>query len=188
MNHRSWKSDSPHENLTSRGVIFQRFLHIENKFLYPRNEVLEVYLFHHSCLSVCPSVSPSVKKWFLYNNSSSIWHTMIIFHIYIELDLMRTFVYLGSKGQRSNLDFNLFLPFPHHSSIYLEYNNDTSQMYWPRPEKDLYWFWRQRIKAQATEIRSIYADDSNVSIGSLVRENTTRYIANQNKKKNENLA
>ena len=36
--------------------------------------------------------------------------------------------------------------------------------------------------SQATEIRSIYADDSNVSIGSLVRENTTRYLANQNKK------
>ena len=37
-------------------------------------------------------------------------------------------------------------------------------------------------KSQATEIRSIYADDSNVSIGSLVRENATRYLANQNKK------
>ena len=35
---------------------------------------------------------------------------------------------------------------------------------------------------QATEIRSIYADDFNVSIGSLFRENTTRYLANQNKK------
>ena len=32
----------------------------------------------------------------------------------------------------------------------------------------------QSVRAQATEIRSIYADDSNVSIGSLVRENVTR--------------
>ena len=70
------------------------------------------------CLSVCPSVCPSVKKWLLYNNSSSVWHTMMILHIYVDLDPRRTSVDFGSKGQSWNLDFKLFLPFPHHSSIY----------------------------------------------------------------------
>ena len=75
---------------------------------------MEVNWFQHICLSVCPSV----KKWFLYNNSSSVWHTMMIFHIYLDLDPRRTSIDFGSKGQRWDLDFKLFLPFPHHSSIY----------------------------------------------------------------------
>ena len=38
------------------------------------------------------------------------------------------------------------------------------------------------VGSQATEIRSIHAYSSNVLIGSLVRGNTTSYLANQNKK------
>ena len=97
---------------------------------------------------LCPSVCPSVKKWFLYNNSSSIWHTMMILHLYVDLDLRRISVDFGSKGQRSNLDFKLFYRFRTTASFAFGIRNDTSQMYWPRPEKDLYWLWGQRIKGQ----------------------------------------
>ena len=59
-----------------------------------------------ACLPACLSVCPSVKKCFLYNNYSSIWHTMMILHIYVDLDLRRTSIDCGSKVQRSNLDLS----------------------------------------------------------------------------------
>ena len=93
------------------GSFFNDFSILKISLYTPANEVVEVYWFHNSCLSVCPSVCPSVKNWFLYNNSSSVWHTMMILHMYIDLDLRRTSVYFGSKGQRSNLDFKLFYRF-----------------------------------------------------------------------------
>ena len=148
MNHRSWKSDSPHEILTSRGVIFQRFLYIENKFVYPPPTKLWRYTGFTIAFCLCPSVCPSVKKWFLYNNSSSIWHTMMILHIYVDLDLKRISDDFGSKAQRSNLDFKLFYRFRTTAPFAFGIHDDTSQMYWPRPEKDLYWLWGQRIKGQ----------------------------------------
>ena len=64
------------------GSSFNDFSTLKISLYTPANEVVEVYWFHHSCLSVCPSV----KKWFLYNNSSSIWQTMMILHIYVDLD------------------------------------------------------------------------------------------------------
>ena len=128
------------------GSFFNDFSTLKISLYTHANEVVKVYWFHHSCLSVCPSVCPSVKKWFLYNNSSSVWHTMMIPHIYVDFDPRRTSVDFGSKGQRWNLDFfTVSAPQLH---LLLAYNNDTSQMYWPRPEKDLYWFWGQRIKGQ----------------------------------------
>ena len=54
----------------------------------------------------------------------------------------------GSKGQRSNLDFKLFAVSAPQLNFLLAYNNDTLQMYWPWPERDLYWFWGRRIKGQ----------------------------------------
>ena len=101
----------PHEILTSRGSFFNDFSTLKISLYTPANEVVEVYWGHHSCLSVCPSVCPSVKKWFLYNNSSSVWHTMMILHIYVDLDPRRTSVDFGSKGQRWNFDFKLFYRF-----------------------------------------------------------------------------
>ena len=151
----------PHEILTCRGVIFQRFFHIENKFVYPRKRscggiLVSPWLSVYP--SVFPSVCPSVKNWFRYNNSSSIWYTMLILHIHVDRDLRRTSVDFGSKGQ-GQIWTLYFLPFvsivfapPLHFN--LAYNNDTSQMDWPWPEKDLYWFWGQRIKGQG-KIRNL---------------------------------
>ena len=96
------------------GVIFQRFLQIENKFVYPRQRSYGSILVS-PWLSVHLSVGLR-KKWFLYNISSSIWHTMMILHIYVDLDLRRTSFDFGSKvkGQICTLTV---LPFPHHSSF-----------------------------------------------------------------------
>ena len=93
------------------GSFFNDFSTLKISLYTPANAVDEVYWFHHSCLTVCPSVCPSVKKWLLYNNSSSVWHTMMILHIYVDLDPRRTSVDFGSKGQRWNLDFKLFYRF-----------------------------------------------------------------------------
>ena len=92
------------------------------------------------CRSVRPYICPSVTKWFLYNNIFFTWHTMMIRHTYNDFDLRRTSVDFRSNCQRSNLDLKLFnfsapqLHFP------LAYNNDTSQIYWPWPERDLIFY------------------------------------------------
>ena len=97
---------TPPWNFEHQGVIFQRYFNIENKFVYPHKRSSGGILVSQ-WLPVCLSV----KKWFLYNNSSSIWHTMVILHIYVELDLRKTSVDFGSKvkGQRSNLDLLFFV-------------------------------------------------------------------------------
>ena len=90
----------PHEIFTSRGVFFNDFSTLKISLYTPANEVVEVFWLHHGCLSVCQYVCLSLKKWFLYNISSFIWHTMMILHIYVHVDLRRTSVDFGSKGQK----------------------------------------------------------------------------------------
>ena len=61
----------------------------------------------------------------------------ILLHIYVELDLRKTSVDFGTKGQRSYLDFKPFtVSAPHFPSFW----HITSLMYWPWHEKDLYRF------------------------------------------------
>ena len=84
----------PHEILTSRGVIFQRFLHIENKFVYPRQRSCGGILVS-PWLSVFEKNMVSVSVQYI---SLHLFHTMMILHIYV--DLRRTSVDFGSKGQR----------------------------------------------------------------------------------------
>ena len=106
-----------------KGVIFQRFIHIENKFVYPHQRSFRGILVSPRlfvCLSVCLSVCPSVKKLFLYNSSSSIWHTMMILHIYYSIDLRRTSVDCGSKGQK--VKFRLI--------IFVFYKLDATRLRW----------------------------------------------------------
>ena len=55
---------------------------------------------------------------------------------------------LGQKVKCQIWTLNLFTVSAPQFHLLLAYNNDTSQMYWPRPEKDLYCFWGQRIKGQ----------------------------------------
>ena len=115
---------------------------------------MEVYWFHLGFLSVCLSVK---KKWFrfLYNifrNSSSNWHTMMILHIYVDLDMRRTSIDFGSKGQIWTLNF--FAISAPQLYFLLSYNNDTSHMYWPWPEKDLYHFASHLVKGQC-KIRNL---------------------------------
>ena len=86
----------PMKFLPPGGSFFNDFSTLKTRFYTPAKEVVEVYWFHNCCLSVCPSVCPSVKKWFLYKNSSSILHTMMILHIYVDPDSRGTSVDFGS--------------------------------------------------------------------------------------------
>ena len=146
-----------HFDLQGVGVIFQRFLYIENKFVYPCQRgcggiLVSPWLF------VCLSVHTSVRLWksgFCTITPLS-FDMMITSHTYVILDTSKLYdVPLGfvthpthhpplswfwSKGQRSNFELKLFYHFHTAVPFHLAYNNDSSQIYLPWPEKDLIFY------------------------------------------------
>ena len=137
---------TPSWNFDFKGGNFSMISpHWKISLYIPANKVVEVYWFHHGCLSVCLSVC---EKVVLYHNfyRSSIWHYDDTLHIcwsWPDEDLCWFCV------KMSNLDFkNFFNVSAQQLHFLLAYNTDTSQIYWPWPENDLYWFWGQRIEGQ----------------------------------------
>ena len=171
------------------GSFFNDFSTLKISLYTTANEVVEVYWFHHSCLSVHLSVRlrksgfctitplPFDIQWwyftymltltrgglcwfwvkrskvkfglnflpFPHHSSIYFWHTIMILHHCIDLDLRRTSIDFGVKGLGHIWSLN-FVSFPHDIHLFLAYNNDTSQMYWPWPEKDLSRFGVNRLK------------------------------------------
>ena len=123
------------------GSFFNDFSTLKISLYTPANEVVEVYWFHNSCLSVCLwksgfcTITPlpfDIQWWYFTYILTLTWGGPLFI--------------LGQKvkGQIWTLNFlTVSAPQLH---LVLAYNNDTSQIYRPRPEKDLYWFWGLRIK------------------------------------------
>ena len=129
------------------GVIFQRFLHIENKFRIP--PPTKLWRFTGFTIAVCLSVHLSVRLWksgfctitpFPYDIQW--WYFTYI----LTLTWGGPLFILGQKVKGEIWTLNFFTVSAPQLHLVLAYNNDTSQIYRPRPEKDLYWFWGQRIK------------------------------------------
>ena len=98
--------------------------------LPPSTKLWGVCWFHHGCLSVRLSV--------VCGNSGHV----------LTITRGGPLLILGSKGQGHIWTSN-FWPFPHNNSHFLlAYTDDSSHMYWPWPEKDLYWFWGLKVKGQ----------------------------------------
>ena len=127
------------------GSFFNDFSTLKISLYTTANEFEEIYWFHHSCLSV----HLPVRLW----KSGFYTKTPLPFDIqWWYFTYMLTLTWGGPllisgqnvKGQIWTLNFfTVSAPQLH---LLLAYNNETSQMYWPRPEKDLYWFWGQKIK------------------------------------------
>ena len=102
-------------------------------------------------IAVCLSVHLSVRLW----KSGFCTITPLPFDIqwwYFTYMLTLTrggpLLIMGQKVKCQIWTLNLFTVSAPQFHLLLAYNNDTSQMYWPRPEKDLYCFWGQKIKGQ----------------------------------------
>ena len=130
------------------GSFFNDFSTLKISLYTPANEVAEVYWFHHNCLSVCPSVCPSVKSGFCTITPLPFDIQWWYFTYMLTLTLGGPLLILGQKVKGQIRTLNFFTVSAPQLHLHLAYNNDTSQMYWPRPENDLYWFWGQRIKGQ----------------------------------------
>ena len=121
------------------GSFFNDFSTLKISLYTPANEVVEVYWFHHSCLSVCPSVCPSVKSGFCTITPLPFDIQWWYFTYMLTLTWGGPLLILGQKFKDQIWTLNFFTVSAPQLHLLLAYNNDTSQMYWPLPEKDLYW-------------------------------------------------
>ena len=131
------------------GSFFNDFSTFKISLYTPANEVMEVYLFHHSSLSL--HVHLSFRLW----KSGFCTITPLPFDIqwwYFTYMLILTWggslLILGQKVKGQIWTLNFFHRFRTTSPFAFGIHNDTSHLYWPRPEKDLYWLWGQSIKGQ----------------------------------------